>query len=750
VFNPVPGRVIYYMINTQVDNVDTRYFYEGAVLYSYNTSNLTMTERSALRTTQFVGDRPDNTGWDPLTVGGLSRTHQTSTLVSKVYKYEDSTFVRYTFFTLYNRNGGELYVKTLSYNKSSDSISVSQKRVASGLYTSLSNQIFPPGGTNRWYLSCFERDNTYLAFPHGGYFYYLRESMGTHSGSTVSGNLVLVFRGLPPYSFQAAIVLVPFTLSVDFSNYSNTAFSMSPSQRRVYGPFSVNTVFDESYVSSDLSKIEVKRSSTYSPPSDYAVKIGGVAIPFYNSLYLVINSDVDQPGRLSVTSILSTKIWNLGSMGGHVHVAGSAYITYELSENGDKYFIGSTFLEGYSPYKALLVSRHAAHKDIHLLSVVPIRRSWDYGISNFLVSFKSNLPRDVSWGSGLRERATQPYIARIRSNKLYSYSYSPSDSGQNASVFTRRDHFYLTSFIETNFDASGFFTPMFMVMKEGGDGIWFDRNKLYVGIETYLPDAGANEENLMTVVNGISTRLHRESSSAGRSYPSPVNSTISLVVKVALSPDRDNMSIIGIQGQNRLNFFNYSLFDHRVIYDRPDLMVNFGNVEIHTTNFWRGHIPLAPIRGYGDWVWNNAYTYYSSVSMKFHNVWRLPLTHNRPIYYLSRSGKEVFSSSLHTIPKGNDTVRYASPCSYVVRGTDDITTLSPSAILMTYYPGRIRAIDTSNTLVAGDYIQVTEESTGRTLKYVITETADMSVYNFPYEGSTQTRRVLEAVLVEVM
>ncbi len=74
VFNPVPGRVIYYMINTQVDNVDTRYFYEGVVLYSYNTSNLTMTERSALRPAQFVGDRPDNTGWDQLTVGGLSRT----------------------------------------------------------------------------------------------------------------------------------------------------------------------------------------------------------------------------------------------------------------------------------------------------------------------------------------------------------------------------------------------------------------------------------------------------------------------------------------------------------------------------------------------------------------------------------------------------------------------------------------------------------------------------------------------------
>ncbi len=670
--------------------------------------------------------------------------------MSKVYKYEDSTFVRYTFFTLYNRNGGELYVKTLSYNKSSDSISVSQKRVASGLYTSLSNQIFPPGGTNRWYLSCFERDNTYLASPHGGYFYYLRESMGTHSGSTVSGNLVLVFRGLPPYSFQAAIVLVPFTLSVDFSNYSNTAFSMSPSQRRVYGPFSVDTVFDESYVSSDLSKIEAKRSSTYSPPSDYAVKIGGVAIPFYNSLYLVINSDVDQPGRLSVTSILSTKIWNLGSMGGHVHVAGSAYITYELSENGDKYFIGSTFLEGYSPYKALLVSRHAAHKDIHLLSVVPIRRSWDYGISNFLVSFKSNLPRDVSWGSGLRERATQPYIARIRSDKLYSYSYSPSDSGQNASVFTRRDHFYLTSFIETNFDASGFFTPMFMVMKEGGDGVWFDRNKLYIGIETYLPDAGANEENFMTVVNGISTRFHRESSDS-QSYPSPVNSTISLVVKVALSPDRDNMSIIGIQGQNRLNFFNYSLFDHRVIYDRPDLMVNFGNVEIHITNFWRGHLPLSPIAGYGTWTGTTGtMSYRNGVSMRFHNVWRVPPTSNRPIYYLSRAGRDVSLSSLHTIPSGNDTVRYVSPVVYLVRGTDDITFLYPSTILMTQYPNRIRAVDISRTLAAGDYVYVTEISTGRTMKYVITETLDGNVNSSPNTTDTSNQRYIEAVLIEVL
>ncbi|AYJ73968.1 hypothetical protein phiLo_116 [Thermus phage phiLo] len=745
IFNPVPGTFVVFSLgrttsslvgseNTATDNI-------VVIRYDLQSSSISVTQR-------IYASLGTDSGWDTFTIAGYGRAEKAGHLASKVYKYDDGSKVYYTFFVWYNRNGGEIYAYTIVFDKATNSASYFRKLVLSGLYTTYKSQFYPPEGDSSWFISNYTNIRL-LDYYFDSFQVYLKDSLSVVNGTSISGNLYFVFRGMPPdRSMHARVVLIPFTAQINLSNYNNTTFSLDFSNKVVYAPFKVITAFKNAYLTEDMNSIVIKRSSTFSPPSNYATGVEELdVINATISGFLVINSDIDQGGRLSVSSVLSSAgtssvLDNQERLAGF---AGTVFINHELTEN-EHYTTGTSFIEPYGLRVAFLISKNI--DDVFVFSKIGPTRvgQTDRSVKMILVSFKPILPRGIVWGSTLGARVTQPYIVKISSNHIYSYVRNPSSSDSSKVVLSRKNYIYATSFVLTNFHNSGFFTPFFVFAKEGGDGIWFKDNVLYIGVETYVPSDSVVWSN-GGFVNGLINIFRTWEDNYD--YPSQANSTISLVTKLVSSPERSVLSLIGIQGQNRLRFASLAILDREVIKNHPEAFWFFGNLSFWNKTMFNSYTPLAQVRYSKQTSFYNDYPEHNK-HFKWYNMWLTDGYTQRPLYIYSKSGKDISAKTLGLFRRDSSTVSYVMSTVFLNDGLSEFFGYTPKIITVPSEPlSLVFSRDSSRTLVEGDYFYVTDEL-GRNLKYVVIAQQDENMYPNPHNNSTSSQRTLLSVLSEIV
>lgn len=743
--NPVPGYLIVYALGRTTNPV-TYYYQDFVMLFSYDLTNNSISERSRIKATI-----ESNDGWDFFGFDGVPADKQ-GHFVSKVYKYEDSTYVRYTVFTFYHRNGGELYINTITFNKTNNSISYNRKLVHQGLYTTFKDQFYPPGGDSTWYWSPYTSVKT--DDYHAGVQVYLRDALSAVDSNTVSGNLIFAFKKLPPNVYDVALELIPFTATLDFSTYENTTFSLDLQNKVVYAPFNMRTIFKDAYVLQGQNTIEVPRSSSYAPPTDYQKKIERVNLITPNTNFLVVTSDIDQGGRLKVSSVLSSGIpaeveRNLGL---YSHPA-TFFVNYEVTESGS-YFTGFSSIEPWGVKGPFLISKY--HRNVFVLTrVIPTKKGkFNENHHVYILTLNNPLPKNVVWGSDLSQRVTQPYIAELTLGGLKVFGVDRSNNDPSKTVFTNLGKLYLTSFVQTNFHDSGYFTPFFIVMARDGDGEWLDSGTLYVGLDTYDPHNPSDTWRKIFAVNGVvsAVRTYHDN----YDYPHQVNSTISLVLKLVISPQNGAMSLIGIQGQNRLRFLNLVVLDDSHLSSHPEVFLPFGNLSLWITTMDKALAPYAQVYYYQGGYTNDIFYPHYNKHYKWYNLERTYPTPNRPVVAYDQVDERVshnfmfYGSKVKTPPS----VDLASATVFLNPGFSGLFGFTPKILLVPKEPlSLIRAVDKSNTLVDGDYVILEDKSDPSnpvTMKYVVINFSDRSTYIRPYNNETSTKRLLECLLVEVL
>jgi hypothetical protein len=503
-------------------------------------------------------------------------------LVSKVYKYETSTDVFYSMFLLTHEltpsnKPRRILLLVVRYRKTDKTVSAWTKRAVSDVYSNVPwTSILPAGeSVSRWNITAdlwphvFESHNNRPVIPPYGF----KELLSTVSSpNPIPGNLLVFFSGYRERSLIMRALKIPFTLSLNTSNPASSTVSLNYSSSSLYGPFHIMQSFHNGYMYSDLSKMEFPRRNTYTPPTDYAFKVSEYANINYNRAVMVVNNDIDTDTRISLSMFLHIG-WD--SVTGNPHNPFGTFGLYEdprmminnieLTPGGGVYFTGFTHLSKTTLKRFFLVSKY--HPDIYTLSQIRdnnllMSGDPDTGTSNFIVSFRDNLPDGVIFGSSLPSRLVQPYIVKISNPSIYSYQIDPSNSDNEKTTYSRNNSLFLTSLIWLNYYDSGYFVPVFFLAKPGGDGIWFRANTIYFGIPSYNSDSFSPHKCF--VVSGLPLEIRTVYTYLGYNpftyYGDQIISTISLVTKFVVSQNKHHISLVGIQGGNYLKFFDISIY----------------------------------------------------------------------------------------------------------------------------------------------------------------------------------------------
>jgi hypothetical protein len=372
--------------------------------------------------------------------------------------------------------------------------------------------------------------------------------------------------------------------------------------------------------------------------------------------------------------------------------------------------------------------------------------------SNFIVSFRDNIPDGVSFDSSLSSRLIQPYIVKISNPDIYSYQLDSSNSNNDKTTYSRNNSLFLTSLIWVNYYNTGYFVPVFFLAKPGGDGIWFKTNTIYFGVPSYRSTSFSPHKCF--VVSGLPLEIRSSSGTYPFTYyGDQVNSTISLVTKLIVSQNKYHINLIGIQGGNYIKFVDMSFYSIDQNY------VQFFPLYFHFTNVITGNggsvrdkvcpfsnIPFSQGTGLST-------GYLSSISRGVNpNVYIKQL-------YLGR----VFSSfsyypnsksiSYMQIPLRPDSQKtFDIPQSVVFLGywhTDAGYFGIYTNPILTFPDQRevIQVVDKNNTMVVGDYLYVNDQN-GNRLKYVVTNFYTASLYQDTNTTNTTNYRILLAVRIE--
>lgn len=673
-------------------------------------------------------------------------TGNTSTYpISKVYAFDAGATMEYFVFVLFtarNTNTTSIRLLRISYNKSNDNISVSDVNVLPNVNDASTGLLLP-------------------SFPHGDYSgyngdhsplfsigylplnYSLKKGYTPISSLTnLSGNILLQLRGASPWNHEKAVfVKIPFTANINLSNFSSTTVSFNKSQAQVYGPMEIRGAYEDGYLFSDASRIEFRRRSSYNPPNSYRVKTGMLKIPWFSGgAMFVFNNDIDE-SRLSVT----TFGWNR-PLDQYRESSANPYVAIinrELTPGGGVYFTGSTFIDQATILFGFPVVDGYPHP-LLCLGLVWASDIYSEYTSSFrarisLVVFDSPTPQGVTWGNTLDAKNTQPWLARVNNQDFYAYRRSSSLTDDDKTVYVLDKDLYLTGVMWTNMYQSGFFVPYFQIVRRGGDGIWFDSETLYVGVSSHNPSIV--NPSFVFGVNGANVFWYRDASDTSLHYMlgDQVNSTISLVTKLVVSPDRSSLALVGIQGSNDSKFFRLFFFNPEDnLTTSLHYVLPFGSVMLgtqylneHVLPFSFSFTPLpygARTKGKGtNFViykddYNRAKTFFSTKSS------------NREISFFSYTG---------ITPQGSN---ISSPIPVIFleshSGSTPLEGIIGRAVFSLSNPtSALRAIDLARTLRVGDYVTFVDQN-GNSYEYVVVNQYDDSFYSSISSTSTTTYRSL--------
>lgn len=676
----------------------------------------------------------------PLPLLGTSYAHP----VSKVFIL-DSQSVReyYVLFLLTASNSRSLWILRVVFNKQNNTISAQAKEIVSNLQNYSSSPLVPSevlplltSGDYYGYTGDYWPEVTGWV-PRLLGFKVAKQEISSNS---FSGNLVFAIKGQRPWNYtQTMFIKVPFSATIDQNNFNNSTFSFFKENARIYGPIEESSAYHNGYLSSDGSRIEFARRSTYVPMQNYLAKIKSLRHPWYSRVFMVINNDIDED-RLSLSVFLYNRHDGYNWYGTNPF---SVISSFELTPGGNVYYRGSTYLDQVTFAGGFTLHSHPSN-------VMLLAQVWTSDINNqytfssrlriLAVSFTNDLPSGVQWGTDLPKRNTQPYLVKIKHPNFVSYRMRKDLSDQDKTVFSREDEFYLTSVMWVGMYQSGFFVPYFHAMKRGGDGVWFDPDVLYVGVPSY--DHSVVSPGYCFGVNGSPLFWYRDADDGSNHYilGDQVNSSISLVYKLVASPNKESLALVGIQGSNDLKFLRINLFNPYFAYN-PHLLpfvLPFGSA-IFGNNFAYEHYMLFPMAVL-------PFFYGARLKGKTYNVrlYKDNLRRNKTFYGWNPSQKEVYHETVlpFNIPPSN--IVATTPFLFRLWGDDfhDAWGITPKPLIALSDPtSALFAVDQSNTLRVGDYVQITDSS-GNVYNYVVVNQFSDTFYNSTSSGETSTYRAL--------
>ncbi len=687
-------------------------------------------------------------------------------LISKVYKYETPTDVFYSMFLLTHdltpsNQPRRILLLVVRYSKTNKTVSAWTKRVIDDVYNDVPwSSVFPANDSvSQWSITAnlwphvFENNNDTIP-PYG-----FKELVSTVSSpSSITGNLLIFAAGYRERSLLMRAIKIPFTLNLDASNPENSSVSLNYSSFSLYGPFHIMQSFHNGYMYNDLSKIEFPKRSTYTPPTNYAFKVNDYANINYNRAVMVVNNDIDTESRLSLSIFLHTGWDSLTSEPHWINNPSGLYEdprmminNIELTPGGGVYFTGFTHISKTTLKRFFLVSKH--HPDIYTISQIRDNNLFmsgdpDTRSSNFVVSFRDNIPDGVSFGSSLPSRLVQPYIVKISHPDIYSYQLDPSSSNNEKTTYSRNNSLFLTNLIWINHYNSGHFLPVFFLVKPGGDGIWFKANTIYFGIPSY--DSTSFSPHKCFVVSGLPLEI-RTIYSNDRPftyYGDQVNSTISLVTKFIVSQNRHHISLLGIQGGNYLNFFDISIYDIEQSYVQNfPLYFHFSNVI--TGNGGSEREKVCP---FSNSPFSSPSLYGPPSRAVNPNVYIKKLYLGRVFgsFSYSPTSKSVSYMQVPLRPDPQKFVEMPQSVVFVGHWHPDAGYIGVHTTPILTFPDQrevIQVIDKSNTLVSGDYLYINDQN-GNQLKYVVTDFYTETLYQDTNTTETADYRALIAVRIE--
>lgn len=678
----------------------------------------------------------------PLSVplSGTSYAHP----VSKVFIL-DSQSVReyYVLFLLTTPNSQSLWILRVVFDKQNDTISAQTKEIVSNLQDYSSSPLVPsealPLLTSGDY-SGYTGDHRPEVTGNVPRIFGFKVAKQEISSNSFSGNLIFAIKGQKPWNYtQTMFIKVPFSATIDENDFNNSTFSFFKENAKIYGPIEEGSAYHNGYLSSDGSRIEFARRSAYVPMQDYSAKIKSLRHPWYSQVFMVINNDIDED-RLSLSVFLYNLYEDYNWYGTNPF---SVISSFELTPGGSVYYRGSTYLDQVTFAGGFTLHSHPSN--LMLLAQVWTSDIYDgYTDSSRLrilaVSFANDLPSGVQWGTDLSKRNTQPYLVKIKHPNFVSYRMRKDLSDQDKTVFSREDEFYLTSVMWVGMYQSGFFVPYFHAMKRGGDGVWFDPDVLYVGVPSY--DYSVISPSYSFGVNGSPLFWYRDENNSDNHYilGDQANSSISLVYKLVASPNKESLALVGIQGSNDLNFLRINLFNPYLTYT-PNLLpfvLPFGSA-IFGNNYAYEHYMLFPMAVL-------PFFYGARLKGKTYNV-RLYKDNpgkNKTFYGWNPSQKEVYHETVFPVNFSSLNIVATTPFFFSLWGSGfhDAWGITPQPLIALSDPASaLFAVDKSNTLRVGDYVQIKDLS-GNVYNYVVVHQSSDTFYDSISSNSTSTYRAL--------
>ena len=660
--------------------------------------------------------------------------------VSKVFVRDLSDTQReyYVFFFHHREDTAITSLRLLRvlFNKSNGSISNSWIEVIPNVNNVSSSDLIPQSLASSWgvgpYLYAREQVTQLYHAPQ----IQLKLPKQEIESLSFSGNLIIpTSRGVRPWNRNKFLIIkVPFSAQLDSNNLNNSSFSFDRNAIRVYGPIDLGDIYLDGYIASDASRIEFRRRSSYTPPSQVLGKVKNLKNPWFTNAFVTVNNDIDEERiSISIFQYNRHRDWHWFNTSPFAVIS-----SFEITPGGGVYYLGSTFLDqvtfigGFTLNNKVMFIGQVWASDIYSQSTSSGR------VRLLAVSF-SSLPEGVQWGSGLDKRKTQPYIVKISHPDFISYRVRKDLTNQDRTVFTRENEFYMTSVIWTGMYQSGFFLPYFHVAKRGGDGVWFDPDVLYLGVPSY--DSNVRNPSYCFGVNGSPLFFYRDENDSSNHYiiGDQINSTISLVFKSVLSPDRSAHSLVAIQGSNDLKFIRYFVykFDRSLLTMLAPFVLPFGNV-LFGNNYFYEHYQLFPL--------TSLPVYYGArLKGKVYNVrlFKDDLRKAKIFHSYDYTQNEIRADSINNFTfSGN--LSYPIPLMLRSWGNDFHTawgiTLQP-VYALSDPTSAVFAVDSSQTLRVGDYVQVTDDE-GNVYQYTVVNTASDTFYNSFENNNTSTYRAL--------
>ena len=691
---------------------------------------------------------------------GSSIRHIDTLMSSKVYKYETEDKVYYSVLVYSFENPGaieRLLLFVITYDKTNKSISTTFKAISDD-FTSLVpwEAVLPQGESyvTDWVVGSVAAGLNVI-YPLGRDFpnYGIKESlvnMESPTGNT--GHAFFFLKGLGRKADRFILLKVPFTFDLDTNSPVDSTVTFDLDNLKTYGPVNIFQSFNNGYVSLDMETIEFPRRSTYTPPNNYRFKVEEYTNIHYVESMLIVNNNIDQD-RISLSVFLYGTANNLSNANSDIFAHPYTTINnFEITPGGSVYFTGHTVISHAVPSLYFLCSRY--HPDtIALATISPLRPDYSDSSSDsrsfldhFLFSF-SRKTTTTDMSSDLSSRLKQPYLAKISLSGLTSYLPDTLNTDLEKTVYKKTDYVFLTNVIWLNHYQSGFFVPVFYVLKPGGDGIWFRRDTIYVGIGSYDSTVYSPRFNFM--VNGAPIEILPPVDYTRPDYGSQVNSTLSLVYRLIVPVDRTGIFQIGTQGSNPLRFARIFTFD--VSEDDGSafgLYAPFANLVFQVSGRG-GVIPFANIPA--SLGGRFGFSYKSRALQQ--NVYLSMPPLNRPYFFsvkdqsnrVFKFGRAIFYND------SSVTVDGATSVVVIANRHPDIGTLGlmiPTPTLGLYRPlDFITAVDKSNTLTVGDYVFLKDQE-GNLLKYVIVHWESLSYYVNIDNNNTTNYRAIYAARIE--